>query len=148
MKSTAGTPIVEIEDRSIIIRNGMRTPDGTEIISKFRHDYVVYEDANGKSYMVDGGNDYLRRSVSPDAVDISVYWDANNHERNASVMKWGTRGKNGDLPPAYKPIDSLDTDHIEAILNDFYRGVQPLATHYQTTLQKELDKRNASQNPA
>jgi len=133
---------LEIEDRSVIIRNSMRTPDGTEIVSKYRHDYVLHLDKNGKTYMVDGGNDYLRRSVSPDAEDTSVYWDANNHEQNASIMCWGTRGPNGDQPLQWKPVDSLDADHIEAILNDFFRGVQPLANHMQATLQKELDKRN------
>ena len=45
-----------------IIRNSIKTPDGTEIVSKSRHDFVEHTDKNGKTYAVDGGTAYLRRT--------------------------------------------------------------------------------------
>ena len=33
---------------ALIFRNSIITPDGTELISKDRHDYVVYKDKNGQ----------------------------------------------------------------------------------------------------
>ena len=38
-----------------LVRNAMRTPDGTIIRSRHRHDYVTHKDANGSEYMLDGG---------------------------------------------------------------------------------------------
>jgi hypothetical protein len=42
-----------------------------------RHDYVTYTDANGLDYMVDGGNDYLRRNVHTEAPyeELTIYED-------------------------------------------------------------------------
>ena len=47
-----------------LIQNKWQTPDGTILISKHRHDYVEYTDKNGDYYMIDGGNDYVRKSVN------------------------------------------------------------------------------------
>jgi hypothetical protein len=44
-----------MRDETRIVANRIRTPDGTILESKHRHDYVTYTDANGKQYMVDGG---------------------------------------------------------------------------------------------
>lgn len=38
-----------------ILVNAIRTPDGTLLHSKHRHDCVIYKDKNGKEYGVDGG---------------------------------------------------------------------------------------------
>lgn len=50
----------------ILLVNKIRTPDGTIIQSKNRHDYVTYTDKNGATYMVDGGCNYLKRNYFPD----------------------------------------------------------------------------------
>ena len=102
-----------------IIANRIKTPDSTILQSKHRHDYVEYKDANGYTYMVDGGTDYLRRggsgyNIAP-AEELSVYEDS-PHDMIRSVMVWGTLGKDGKGPLQYKVLQDLETDHIKAIL--------------------------------
>ena len=98
-----------------IILNSLKTPDGTVLISRHRHDYRTYTDANGKTYMVDGGLDYLRRSAHADYTDLSLY---NNepHDIQRKTIVWGTYGINKDQPLQYKTVAEMDTDHIETVL--------------------------------
>lgn len=110
-----------------ILRNAMKTPDGTIIHSTYRHDYVTHEDANGEHYMVDGGNEYLRRSAghTEEPEDLSVYVDE-DHMINREYAMWTSYGEDGKGPARTRPIKDLDTDHIQAILDngfgaDYYR---------------------------
>jgi len=98
-----------------LIRNALQTPDGTIIESTHRHDYVTYTDANGKQYMVDGGLDYLRRSIHEDQIDMSLY-DDEPHEVQRELLTWGTYGINGDQPLQYKTIAEMETGHLEAVV--------------------------------
>jgi hypothetical protein len=101
-----------------IVSNRIRTPDGTILESRHRHDYVTYVDKNGKEYMVDGGLEYLRRNVHDDAPyeELSVYDDA-PHVEIREAFKWGTRGKDGRQPLKFVPLKDLTTEHIDAILD-------------------------------
>ncbi len=57
----------------MIVKNSIKTPDGTEIISKHRHDMICHVDSTtGKEYCVDGGYDYLRRVGPSDFEDTSI----------------------------------------------------------------------------
>ena len=98
-----------------LIKNAMQTPDGTILDSTHRHDYKTHTDANGKTYMVDGGLDYVRRSAHGDEEDLCLYDDA-PHIIQASVLEWGTYGINGDQPLKYVTIAEMDTAHLEAVL--------------------------------
>ena len=100
---------------SEMVYNAIRTPDGTVLESKSRHDYVTYVDANGKTYMVDGGLDYQRRSANGDEVDLSVTLE-DGHDKVRKYVRWGTRGPNGDQPLAYVRLMHMDDDHIQAVL--------------------------------
>jgi hypothetical protein len=101
-----------------IIYNAIRTPDGTIMESKNRHDYQTYMDKNGHEYMVDGGLDYLRRNVIDTAPyeELSVYED-DPHILKREVIKWGTYGINGDEPLRYVKLMEMNDGHIQACLD-------------------------------
>lgn len=46
----------------MVLLTKLITPDGTELVSRHRHHYVVHHDKNGKMYMVDGGGEYYYRA--------------------------------------------------------------------------------------
>ena len=119
-----------------LIRNAIQTPDGTILESKHRHDYRSYTDANGKTYMVDGGLEYLRRSIHDDQIDMSLY-DDESHEVQRKITKWGTYGIRGDQPLSYISVGAMETAHLEAVL----RECNP-ATVIKNCMEKELELRN------
>jgi hypothetical protein len=100
-----------------LVSNRIRTPDGTILESRHRHDYVTYIDANGKEYMVDGGLDYLRRNIHDDAPyeELSLYCNS-DHEAIREVFRWGTRGIDGKQPLTWLVLKDMTTDHVEAII--------------------------------
>ena len=100
-----------------LIRNAIQTPDGTILESTHRHDYVTHTDENGKRYMVDGGNDYSRRSAHGDERDLCLY-DDEPHEVQSEILDWGSYGKNGDEPLHRIQIKDMETEHIEAVLRE------------------------------
>jgi len=100
----------------MILRNRIRTPDGTVIESWHRHDYVTHEDANGKTYMVDGGHDYLRRSAHGDEEDLSLVADTDDHGFCRQHFLWGTYGKDGKQPFRRVALADMSTEHIKAVL--------------------------------
>lgn len=102
----------------MIIRNAIRTPDGTVLDSLHAHDYKEYVDANGHTYIVDGGRDYRRRGSSqgaPPPTELSLTED-DPYETIRMVPIWGTRGKDGDQPLKCVSLADMEDDHIEAVL--------------------------------
>lgn len=102
-----------------IICNAMTCPDGTFLRSYNRHDYKTHEDAlTGETYMVDGGNDYIRRSINTTpATDCSVYL-SDSFEMIRQAFVWKSYGKNMEHLPhgIYIELYDMETDHIRAIL--------------------------------
>mgnify|MGYP003638380813 CR=1 FL=1 len=101
---------------SHMVCNALRTPDGTVIQSYNRHDYKTHIDANGSQYMIDGGLDYIRSSAVGDEQYLTVTTD-DPFETVRESFCWGTRGKDGTEPLRHRPLSTLDTDHIQAILD-------------------------------
>ncbi len=122
---------------SQIVCNRIITPDGTVLQSHHRHDYKVYVDKNGREYMVDGGNEYLRRTVHYEApyTEFSLTVD-DPYEDVRQGFTWGTRGKDGKQPLTWVPLCDLATDHIIAILE-----TQELANYVTELFEKELEYR-------
>lgn len=119
-----------------ILLNRIRTPDGTILTSYYRHDYKAYTDANGQTYMVDGGTDYLRRGGPGDHEERSYFYKPANHIHNRWYCHWGTRGIDGDQPVQYRPIAELSTSHLRSILAE----LSP-TPHIQSIMQQELAMR-------
>lgn len=117
-----------------IVANMIKTPDGTILQSKNRHDYVTHVDkVTGETYMVDGGISYLRRSLNKvPALELSVYEDA-CHEIKRRYFVWGSNdGK-------WRSLETMSNAHIEAILETQY---QIRGTHVYRLFMDELIYRN------
>lgn len=122
----------------ILLVSAIITPDGTRLESTYRHDYQTHVDANGEEYMIDGGTDYIRRSINNErATDAFVYTN-DTHEVIREAFTWGTYGKYGEQPLEMKLLKSLDTEHIEAIL----LTQKQLKSHITKVFEDELDYRN------
>ena len=125
-----------------IIANRIKTPDGTIVESRHRHDYSCHTDANGFRYCVDGGPEYLRRTFdkdAPPAEDVSVYSD-DPHELIREVMRWGTRGMDGSEPLKYLPLKDMTSTHIQNCL-DTQNKMLPA---YRVAMQNELNHRKVT----
>lgn len=104
-----------------LLANVMRTPDGTILQSCHIHDYVEHTDANGKTYMVDGGVQYIRRSwyEEGNGEDLSVYTD-DPQSKIREWFRWGTYGKEGKGPLRWAKLKHMETGHIKKILEEGY----------------------------
>jgi hypothetical protein len=124
---------------STLVYNAIRTPDGTILESKHRHDYVVYQDKNGKEYMVDGGLEYTRRNVHADAPyeELSVY-TTDGHDKVREAIKWGTYGRDGNQPLTYMLLKDMNTEHIRACLEN----VPSMHPTYKESFKEELKLRS------
>ena len=122
---------------SSLISNALRTPDGTILRSRHRHDYVTHTDANGKTYMLDGGLSYVRCSANGDEEHLTVTLE-DPHELVREECVWGTYGVDGDQPLTYKKLCDMTTDHIEAVL----KNVSAINPAIKTAMQNELEYRN------
>lgn len=101
-----------------LIYNAIQIPDGRVLVSRHRHDYQTLTDTtNGKTYMVDGGLDYCRRSNHGDEVDLCLYNDE-PHSVQRDILRWGTYGKDGKSPLKLVPISEMETEHIMAVLKE------------------------------
>lgn len=100
-----------------LVYNAIKTPDGTILVSKHRHDYVTHKDkVSGEEYILDGGNSYVITSINKTPAEDLCVWSTDPHGDVREVFLWGTRGKEGNEPLVRKPIKELTTEHINAIL--------------------------------
>lgn len=98
-----------------IIRNIIKTPDGTILESSHRHDYKTHTDKNGEVYVNDGGREYLRRSLNKEPFEELSVYSTDSIEKLRELFQWGTYGKNGD-DYKVKYLKELSNPHIGAII--------------------------------
>jgi hypothetical protein len=101
---------------SELIYNAIRTPDGTLLVSRTRHDYKNHVDANGETYVVDGGLHYLRRSINKEPAEELSMYDTEPQITAGVAVTWGTYGIDGDLLLEWKSLRDMSLDHIEACI--------------------------------
>ena len=103
-----------------LIRNAIRTPDGTVLESTHVHDFVIYTDKNGKTYGVDGGLEYQRLLGDMDDCEILTVDEDSPIIEIREYFKWGTYGKDGKQPQKIVKLSEMSDAHIRAILEGNY----------------------------
>lgn len=100
-------------DKSLIIVNAIRCPNGDILQSRRTHDFVM----NSQGYGVDGGRSYLRRVFPsvPDYEELSLYY-GDPHAKIRELFDWGSYGKDGKQPLRRILLKNLTDDHIDAII--------------------------------
>ncbi len=94
--------------------NGLITPDGTLLVSTYRHDYQIHQDKNGKGYMLDGGlEEYYRSSANGDEIQIDLYSDSPHIELRKYIGRGGY-GKDGKGEFRFTPLDKMTDEHLDA----------------------------------
>lgn len=100
---------------SKIILNSIRTPDGTVLISRHVHDYVEYVDSvSGELYMVDGGNEYLRRSINKIPFEELSLDENSPFELIREAYCRGTFDK--DRKRIWVPMSQMSDDHLKGCI--------------------------------
>lgn len=76
-----------LKTQIMVIFRKLVCPDGYELVSRHRHDFVQHDDANGKWYMLDGGhnNEYFRSSANGDEKFIEI---TTEHPFNVKREHW------------------------------------------------------------
>lgn len=120
------------------ITHEVQTPDGTRLRCYNRHDYQVYSDKNGESYMIDGLGYYTRSSVNNQpALDLSITSDSPFLIKREANF-WGTYGIKQDFAePEYISPSQMTSDHIQAVIK-----TQPLATEIKELFEQEQQYRS------
>ena len=99
-----------------LILSRIQTPDGTILTSYHRHDYITYDDKNGETYMLDGGNDYQRVSQNIEPfIDLSVWSDAPFEIIRQNYHRGG-RGKNGFQPLKWVAMCDMSDEWLKACI--------------------------------
>lgn len=105
----------EKEEPELLV-NSIKTPDGTILTSRHRHDYVCHKDSiTDTTYCIDGG-DFYRRIV-PGGVyqDLSVYSD-DPFEKIRESLERVHRGKNLDQPMKYVVLKDMSDAWLDALI--------------------------------
>lgn len=94
-----------------LILNSIKTPDGTILISRHRHDFVSHTDkVTGKEIFLDGGNDY-QRIGGEGWTDLSIYSDAPFEVIRENYCRGG-RGKDGKQPLTWVALSKMNTSWV------------------------------------
>jgi len=99
-----------------LVYNAIQTPDGTVLESTSRHDYKTHLDANGKTYMIDGGLDYVRCSANGDEVSLAKYQDQPHDQIREYAFRSGYGKPGAEDYGTYRitRIADMDDDYLEA----------------------------------
>jgi hypothetical protein len=123
-----------------ILANSIKTPDGTILFSRHRHDFVMHQDSvTGEEYGIDGGGEYLRRIGDVSKCEDLSITDKTPFEEVRKRFHWGSYGKNGDEPLQRRRLLELSDTHIQAIIENVFKNNN--ASISKTWLEQELSYR-------
>ena len=126
-----------MENEPFLIANRAQTPDGTILWSRYVHDSIFYEDANGDQYMNDGGTEYQHRTVNKVPMkDLSV-WSNASFEEIRKVMLRGTFAKDGER--IWVPLYKMNNLHLIGILD--YNENLGIHSKFDQFIKKEIEYR-------
>lgn len=101
-----------------VVANIVQTPDGTILWSRYTHDYVTYQDANGEFYMIDGGPSICSRaSVNKVPFKSLCVFDTDPWEKQRQVILRGTFDAKGWR--VWVPLAKLSNEHVENLIKDY-----------------------------
>jgi len=122
-----------------ILLNAIKTPDGTFLSSRHRHDYVTHKDANtGKIYGVDGGADYFRMTGDTQDCEDCTITTQTPFDVVRIRLHWGSYGKNGDEQKTMRRLKEISNSHLEAILKNLNF---PSGSHFKKFFEMEKEYR-------
>lgn len=122
-----------------LICSRIKTPDGTILTSRHRHDFVQHYDVLADdTYFIDGGGDYFRTTVNKiPSSNVSIY-STSPFELIRENMYRGTFDKDGDR--IWKPISKCSNEHLKNILTyNEEHGVSDV--YYTWVIERELEYR-------
>lgn len=102
-------------DRKLVF-NGLRTPDGTQLISRSKdHCVIHYDKVTKRTYMLDGGLDHVRSSAWGDEVFQTVYMDEPFEKVREFAYKFNRFLDN------WITLKDITDDWLENIIEDYIR---------------------------
>ncbi len=129
--------------RRRIILNQIKTPDGTILTSNHVHDYKAYKDRiSNELYIVDGGRDYLKRSVNKIPYEECSIYSDDDFSKVREAFVWGTYGKSGKGKIKWVKLCDMTNAHILNILKSSVYYQNP----YRNLFEEELEWRNTELN--
>jgi hypothetical protein len=110
---------------SNILQNALYFPEHDYYMpSTHVHDYREFEYLPGHIAILDGGKEYLRRSViPPEHSDLVIPWGLTRESPKEDILNkllWGSLPLDKTLPQVhvYRPIALLTKEHLQAILDN------------------------------
>lgn len=97
----------------MVLLTKLITPDGTELVSRYRHDFQTYTDKNGKWYMIDGGSDYCRSSANGDEKFIQITTNDNFELIRDSYRRYNKYSKE------YIKLSEMSCDWLQNLIDLF-----------------------------
>jgi hypothetical protein len=105
----------EKQEEPELLVNSIKTPDGTILTSRHRHDFVCHEDTvTGKRICLDGGLEY-RRVTGTNYEDMSVHSNDPFEKIRVSLARLG-RGKNFDKPAKWYTLNEMNDNWLAELI--------------------------------
>ena len=138
-----------------LIRNRWKTPDGTVLISRHTHDFVSHKDANGEEYFIDGGNDYIRKSVNKEEMENMCVYSDDQFSLIRTVLCRVTFDENNKR--IWIPLCNMSNPHLENCItfylfdengckNKYKHTCLPVSNSCRTSHSKEYTSSKAGHN--